>query len=74
MDCRANEPDTANKPNEAIVANKPDEAADAEADGMMRPMRPMWHIDEAYETEVEANKADAINEADNTNKAEAKSQ
>ncbi len=49
MDHGANKPDTANKPNEAIVANKPDEAADAEADAMMRPMRPMWHIDEADE-------------------------
>ena len=71
MDHGANTPDTADKPNKAIVANKPDEAADAKADAMMRPMRPMWHIDEAYEAEAEANKADAIDEADNANKAEA---
>ncbi len=71
MDRGANKPNTANKPNEAIVVNTPDEAADAKADVMMPPMRPMWHIDEAYEAEVEANKADAIDEADNTNEAEA---
>ena len=71
MDCGANESDTADKPNEAIVANKPNEAADAEADAMMWPMRPMWHIDEAYEAEAKANKADAIDEADNADKAEA---
>ena len=71
MDRGANEPNTANKPKEAIVANKSDEAADAKADAMMRPMRSMWHIDEVYETEADANKADAINEADNVNEAEA---
>ncbi len=71
MDCRANEPDTAKMPNKTIVANKPDEAADAKAYAMMQPMRPMWHIDKAYETEAKAIKADAIDEADNADKAEA---
>ena len=54
MDREADKHDTANKPDEAVVANKADKAADAaEADAVLRPTRPMWHLDEADESKFD---------------------
>ncbi len=55
------------------MTNKPDEAADAKADAVMRPTRPMWHLDEADEADeadAKAHEADGAVDANEANAAE----
>ncbi len=55
------------------MTNKPHKAADAKADAVMRPTRPMWHpdkADEADEADAEANEADGAIDANKANAAE----
>ncbi len=54
------------------MTNKPDEAADAKADAVMRPMRLMWHLDEAdkaNEADAKADEADGAVDANEANAA-----
>ncbi len=53
------------------MTNKPDEAADAKADAVMRPTRPMWHLDKADEADEADAKADEADGAVDANKANA---
>ncbi len=55
------------------MTNKPHEAADAKADAMMRPTRPMWHLDEATEADeadADADEADGVVGTSKDNAAE----
>ena len=54
------------------MTNKPDKAADAKADAVMQPTRPMWHLDEADkadEADAEADEADGVVDASEANAA-----
>ncbi len=53
------------------MTNKPDEAADAKADAVMRPTRPMWHLDEADKADEADAKADEADGAVDPNEANA---
>ncbi len=55
------------------MTNEPDEAADAKADAVMWPTRPMWHLDEADkadEADAKADEADGAIDANEANAAE----
>ncbi len=54
------------------MTNKPHKAADAKADVVMQPTRPMWHLDKADkadEADAEADEADGANDANKANAA-----
>ncbi len=54
------------------MTNKPHEAADAKADAVMWPTRPMWHLDEADEADeadAKANETDGAVDANEANAA-----
>ncbi len=53
------------------MTNKPDKAADAKADAVMQPTRPMWHLDEADEADEADAKANEADGAVDVNKANA---
>ena len=53
------------------MTNKPHKAADAKADAVMRPTRPMWHLDEADEADEADAKADEADSAVDANEANA---
>ncbi len=53
------------------MTNKPNKAADAKADAVMWPTRPMWHLDEADKADEADAKADEADGAVYANKANA---